>query len=316
MSFVSPLWLLALLAVPLVLLARWYWRGRARRFALRFSAVPSLIEASDASRRSWYRYLAPLALLAAIAALAVALARPQVTHRVPINGAELMLVLDHSGSMAATDVAPTRIQAAIAAANTFIGELPGGAKVGAIGFGTTPDAVQQPVADHSAARDLLDSQEPDGSTDTADALQLALELLHGNVRNHPPAAIVLLSDGAANAGPSPVTVAAVAKQEHIPIYTVALGTPGGTLPESVGPYTENFPVPPDPQLMAAIANTSGGRSFDAKTASELSSVYHELGFKLSSIKRERDITVWVLLLAALLLIVAVVGSVRRTVVLR
>jgi Ca-activated chloride channel family protein len=100
---------------------------------------------------------------------------------------------------------------------------------------------------------------------------------------------VLLSDGAANAGIDVTTVAREAAQEKIPIDTVALGTPNGVLP-SPDPYQPPTPVPPDPQLMQEIAQLSGGRSFNAQTADELSSIYKQLGRQLGSVTRRRDIT--------------------------
>ena len=142
--------------------------------------------------------------------------------------------------------------------------------------------MQGPASNHAVARSLIDSLSADGGTDTGDALQLALQLLQGGNAKHPPAAIVLLSDGAANAGPDPVAVAQAAKKDHIPIYTVALGTAGGVL-QSPDPFQPNVPVPPDPQLMQAIARVSGGRAFNARSADELSSIYKNLGSQLSTV---------------------------------
>ncbi len=230
MSFADPLWLLALLLVPLALLARWAARERARRYAVRFTAVGSLRAAvAQASRSRWRGWLPAAALLAATVLLVAGLARPHVRHRVPIRDASLMLVLDHSGSMMSTDVAPTRLGAAIRAANDFIDQVPGSIRIGAIGFSSEADAVQRPVRDHAAARALVDAQQAGGGTSTGPALTLALQLLDASKAKHAPAAVVLLSDGAANAGVSPIAVAQQAKREHVPIYTVALGTPGGTI---------------------------------------------------------------------------------------
>ncbi len=122
------------------------------------------------------------------------------------------------------------------------------------------------------------------------------------------AAIVLLSDGAANIGVSPVAVAAQAKHDHVAIYTVALGTPGGVLYQ--GAFNEPVAVPPDPRLMAQIARTSGGRAYDAQTANNLSSIYKTLGQRLSTVKRKRDVTIYALALAAVLLMIAIVASAR------
>lgn len=310
MSFADPIWLIALALVPLVLL----WQLRARRYKtrydIRFTAVSSVRQAVEAGSR-WATRMAVLALLAAIAAAAVALARPQVTHRVPIGQASLMLVIDHSGSMASHDVDPTRLRAAIRAANTFIDQLPPNARLGAIGFSNDADTVQQPVTDHPLVRHVIGSLVANGGTATGPALQLALQLLHGSDRRHPPSAIVLLSDGAANIGVSPVVVAQLAKRERIPIFTVALGTPGGTL--NVGPFSPPEPVPPDPELMRQIAVASGGRAFNAHTSGELSTIYQSLGKQLSSVDRKRDITPEVALLAAVLLLVAVGASTRTAV---
>jgi Ca-activated chloride channel family protein len=278
---------------------------------VRFPAVPTLRAAAGDAAPSWRRLVPLLLALAAIAALGVALARPRMTYQQPINEASFMLVLDHSGSMAATDVQPTRLAAAQAAANTFIDRLPSKALVGAIGFGTSPDAAQAPSADHNAARALIDSQAANGSTATGNALILALQLLHGSNRKHPPAAIVLLSDGAANSG-EPVTQAAQqARQEKIPIYTIALGTPNGVLSgyDSNG-FPVTVPVPPDPQLMQQIASLSGGRSFTAESASVLSAIYRALGTELGTVTRKHEVTAAFAAAGLVLLLFAAIGSTR------
>jgi Ca-activated chloride channel homolog len=308
-SFGSPLWLLALALIPLALLAQRAARQRARRYALRFPAAGTVAKVVG-PRSVWSGRLPAATFLAALALLALTLARPRGEHRVPVGQASIELVLDHSGSMASTDVSPTRIQAAIRAANTFIDELPSTIKVGAVTFSTTPDQVQAPSADHDEARQVIDNQTADGGTDTGPALQMALQVLHGSEKHHPPAAIVLLSDGAANLGVSPVVVAQQAKEEGIQIDTVALGTPGGVLNE--GPFNQAIPVPPDPQLMDAIARTSGGRSFDAQSSDELSSIYQELGDRLGTVKRNKDVTADFALAAAILLIGAATLSVRAS----
>lgn len=311
MSFADPLWLLLLVLLPLALIAQRLVRRRTRIYAVRFPAAATVQQAlAEATDRGLRRRLPIVALLVGLALLVAGIAAPRVDHRVPIRAASLMLVLDHSGSMASTDVAPTRLQAAISAANTFIDQLPASARIGVVAFSTSPDTVQQPNTNHAAARVAVDNQQANGGTDTGPALELALQLLHGSQKDHPPAAIVLLSDGAANLGVSPVTVAQLARREHIPIYTVALGTPGGTLNE--GMFSAPVPVPPDPQLMAAIARASGGRAYDAQTENYLSSVYATLGRRLSTVDRKRDISAYFLIAAAVLLLAAALGSVRTT----
>jgi Ca-activated chloride channel family protein len=307
-SFATPGWLAALALVPLALAASIAARRRARRYAVRFPAT-STVRLALGPGSSWLRHLPAALALAAIAALALALAHPHVTYGAAVNQASVMLVTDHSGSMASTDVQPTRLAAAERAANTFIDELPDAARVGAIAFSTTPDAVQAPVTNHNAARAIIDEQVANGSTATGDALALALQLLHGASPKHPPAAIVLLSDGAANAGENVLTVASEARKDRIPIYTVALGTPDGTVPDPY-PFEPPIAVPPDPQLMAQIAKRAGGRSFNARSAGELTSIYERLGTRIGSVKREREVTAEFAIGGLGLLLLAAVASTR------
>ncbi|HET9102641.1 MAG TPA: VWA domain-containing protein [Solirubrobacteraceae bacterium] len=307
MGFSAPIWLLALAAVPVAVALHRLNARRSPRYAIRFPAAASAARAVGAAPR-WPRHVPAALLLAGVACLALALARPHVPHRVPTNSASLMLVTDHSLSMQSDDVSPTRLAAAQTAANTFIDQLPSTVRVGAIGFSTVPDRVQGPSTDHRLARRTIDAETPGGGTATGNALALALQLLRGADPHHPPAAIVLLSDGAANQGQDPVQVAQLAARERIPIYTVALGTPSGVLvvPGQV------VPVPPDPALMAQIARTSGARAFNAQNSDALSAIYQRLGSELSTVIRPRDITVVFVIAGALLLLLGAAASVRRS----
>jgi Ca-activated chloride channel family protein len=310
MSFASPAWLAALALVPLALTAYLYAQRRVRRYAIRFPAMSTLrtAAAEGGAGAAWARHLPAALVLAAIAALALALARPRTTYQAAINQASIVLVTDHSGSMSASDVQPSRLAAAEMAANQFIDKLPGAVRLGAVAFSSSADAVQGPVTNHGAARQLVDSQQAGGSTATGDALALALTLLHASNSKHPPSAVVLLSDGAANAGQSPVSVARQAAQDRIPIYTVALGTPNGTV--NVGPFSQPIAVPPDPQLMQQIAEASGGRAFNAQSADQLSSIYNHLGAQLGSVTRRREVTT-AFAIAGLVLLLGAAGIAAR-----
>ena len=308
MSFSSPLWLFALLLVPAALAVQRLARRRARRFALRFPAVPTVVAALG-TRPDWRRHVPVVAMLAAVSALSIALARPHVTTRVPVREASVMLVLDRSGSMDANDVQPSRLVAAEKAANTFINQLPSTARVGVVTFSSAPDATVAPTTDHVAARRAIDTQTASGATATGDALSVALNLLHQAKRNHGRSAIVLLSDGAANAGQDPISVAENAERSNISIYTVALGTASGSLPNP-DPFGPPVAVPPDPQLMQQIARTSHGRSFSAQDADGLISIYKGLGTQLGSKSQQKDITVAFAAAALALLLAAGVGSLR------
>jgi Ca-activated chloride channel family protein len=311
MTFSAPVWLAALALIPIAIAAQVAARRRARRYAVRFPAVATLALAAGAGA-SWRRHLPAAFALVAIAALALALARPHVSYSAAVNEASVMLVTDHSGSMAATDVQPTRLAAAERAADTFIGRLPSKVLVGAIAFSDSPDSVQAPETDHSAARAIIDGQSAGGATATGDALQLALQLLRGANPKHPPSAIVLLSDGAANAGVDVSTVAREAARDKIPIDTVALGTANGvlTVPGASGPFQPSVPVPPDPQLMQQIAQLSGGRSFNAETADQLSTIYKSLADRLGTVTRKREVTVAFAIGGLAFLLLAAAGSTR------
>jgi Ca-activated chloride channel family protein len=286
MSFGAPLFLLALLAVPAALGALWLARRRARRYAVRFTAVPVL--AGVLAGRSQARRHAPTALfLAALAALALALARPHKTVAVPIERASVVLVTDSSGSMRADDVSPTRLDAAQAAAGRFLDTLPKAVRVGAVAFSDSPYAVVPPDTDHDQARTSIESLTPDGATATGDALAAALGLVDGARKDRPPAAIVLLSDGKRTTGRDPIPVARRAARLHVPIYTVALGTEDGTLD---GPFGQSIPVAPDPETLRKIARASGGRAFAVDDADALDAVYENLGSRLGTRHETREVT--------------------------
>lgn len=308
MTFSDPVWLAALALIPAAIAASIVARRRARRYAVRFTAFSTLLTAAGAAS-GWRNRLPAALLLASIVVLALTLARPHVSYSAPLDEASVVLVSDESGSMAAPDVQPTRLAAAQRAANTFIDQLPAKAQVGAVAFSTSPNSVQAPAVDHGAARSVIDSQTAGGATDTGDSLAEALQLLRGGRANHPPSAIVLLSDGDANRGQDPTAVARQAAKDKIPIYTVALGTPGGTLPNP-DPFGPPVPVPPDPQLMAQVAELSGGRSFNAQSADELSSIYKGLGHQLGSVSRKREVTAEFALGGLVLLLLAAAGSTR------
>jgi Ca-activated chloride channel family protein len=310
MSFQAPLYLLGLLAVPALLGLLVLARRRRRRFVVRFPALGTLRVAA-AEVPAWRRHL-PLALfLAAVAGLVVGLARPTATVAVAIERASVMLVTDTSGSMEATDVAPTRLEAARRSANEFLDKVPDDLQVGAIAYADTPYLVEQPTDDHDAVRDALDTVSARGATATGDALSSALGSLRevrGRGGRRAPSAIVLLSDGKTTRGRDPVRVAEQARALGIPIYTVALGTPSGTLPT---PGFGVLPVPPDPETLREIARVSGGQAFTAEESDELERVYERLGSRLGTRREQRELTAGFAGGGALLLAGALFGAVRR-----
>lgn len=311
MSLADPLWLLALLAIPALIAVRYAARRRARRYAVRFTATPSLALAAATAGPSPLRRLLPAALaLAALAALVLALAKPQRTVAVPIDRASIVLVTDHSRSMLATDVQPDRLRAAQSAARTFLDQIPARVRVGAVAFSDTPDAVQPPTQTHDDARRVVDNQIADGGTATGEALQVALDTLAQQSRSGDkvPSAMVLLSDGKTTVGRDPVAVASIAGRRKIPIFTVALGTADALVPNpGLGPP---LPAPPDPELLRAIAEASGGRAFTAQDENSLQSIYKTLGSQLGTTSQKREITSFFALGGLVLLLGAAAASVR------
>lgn len=309
-SFGNPLFLLALLLIPLALLAQATARRRTRSYAVRFTAVPTL-RAAIGTTPVWRRFVPLALLLAAVACLALALAKPQRTVAVPVQRASIMLVLDHSRSMLATDVKPSRIDAAKHAANLFLDKLPSGIRVGVTTFSDVPDGSLAPSADYTAARKMIDAQVANGGTASGDALAVALQALANDRQNGrpEPAAIVLLSDGATTTGRDPVAVATQARAARVPIYTVALGTADATVPNpGFGPPL--LQVPPDPQLLKQISDASGGQAFAAQDDNQLSSIYRALGSQLGTRNTHREVTSAFVIGGLLLLLGAAAGSLR------
>jgi Ca-activated chloride channel homolog len=290
-NFGSPAVLLALFAIPAIIGIYALAQRRRRRYAVRFTAVPVLagvLAAGSVSR--WRRHLPAALLLAALAALLVALAKPQTTVAVPVEKASVMLVTDQSGSMRADDVAPSRLAAAQQAARDFLGKVPKELQVGAVSFSDVPQSVSPPTTDREDVRSLIDGLNADGGTAAGDALQSALDALDDagvGGKGRPPAAIILLSDGATTTGSDPVEVAREAGKRDIPIYTVALGTPDGTVP---GGFGGSIPVPPDPETLREISKASGGTAYTANDADQLSGVYENLGSRLGTKQEQREIT--------------------------
>jgi Ca-activated chloride channel homolog len=292
MSFLHPAVLVALLAIPL--LVAWYVSQQRRRGRAAAAFAAPALSASVAPRRPrWRRHVPMLAFALALAVLIVSAARPQRTVAEPVDTASIMLANDTSGSMAATDVAPSRLAAAEKAANRFLAKVPGSVRVGLLEFNTTVALLQSPTTDHALVTSALAQLRVTGGTAIGDALRTALHTLATVPREggkKPPGAILLLSDGASDVGSDPITAAQQAAANHIPIYTVELGTPHGTVKEKRGNKTVTVPVPPNPAQLAEIARVSHGQAFTATDAKGLDTIYERLGAELGHKKVKHEIT--------------------------
>ena len=293
MSFAAPGFLAVLallpLAVVLYVVADRRRRARSERFA-----SPRLLPSVAPVQPGFRRHL-PLVLYGvALTALAIALARPEATVAVPEERAAVVLATDISGSMQANDVAPTRMEAARLAALDFLDRSPRKLRVGTVAFNHRVRSISAPRPDRSDTRAHIDRLSPSGGTATGEGLAAALGLLErkgAQDKQRPPAAIILLSDGASTTGRDPIEVARRARKARIPIYTVALGTDGGTIQvqRRDGSFVTR-PVPPDRDTMRRIASISRGRTFAASAGDELATVYKRLGSQVATHDERREIT--------------------------
>ena len=335
MTFERPLLLLSLVLVPLAIVLYMLAERRRMRYAIRFTNVDVL--AGVVRGRIWRQYIPLVLFLLALAALCVGVARPQRETLVPKDRATVILVIDVSRSMQAKDVKPSRIGAAAQAVRVFLKKVPDRLQVGLIAFAGDPAVAAPPTADHDLVRQALDTIQwyPSfGGTAIGDALAEAVRLGqeaagggNGNLASVTPAAsrttqglvsILFLSDGAQTRGQLlPLEGADRARDAGIPVYTVALGTPNGTLqfggggpprppqgfPNGFG-FGRNVPVPPDPATLHAIANRTGGQFFAARDAESLKSAYSKLGSRLGRKPGKTEVTYGFLALAAGLLVAA------------
>ena len=295
MSFVWPAALASLALVPLLAAAYVLVQRLRNRYAVRFTNVDLLANVVERSP-GWRRHVPPALALAALAALLLALARPQATVAVPRDDASIALALDVSGSMMATDVPPTRLEAAKDAAATFLDALPERFKVGLVSFSVTATSLAEPTEDREEIRRLVEELEPHTGTAIGDAIATALDLAPtdgddetataDDDEGRPRFAILLLSDGAT--GISTDEAIELAQEAGVAIYTVALGTDEGTVevPNQLGEL-QTVDVAPDRETLREIAGHTGGRYFDAPTEEDLKAVYEEIGSQVAFEEEKR-----------------------------
>jgi Ca-activated chloride channel family protein len=290
MTLQAPLFLLALLLVPLAVVAYVRREGRGRAAFASPAMLPSVAPRAPA----WRRHAPLVAYAVALVALIVALARPQVATSIPVEQARIILVTDQSGSMAAQDVKPTRLDAAVAAEKNLIRRAPHQVQIAAVTYNKIARVIQGPTTDRDALITAIDTIRVKGRTATGDAIQTALKTAQSGpvgVRP-PPAAIVLLSDGKSTDGSDPIEAAQAAAKAKIPVYTVALGTPGGFVAKrnALGTVIGRTNVPPDPETLKRIAEISKGEAFAVSDSDKLSAIYKRLGSQLTRKKAHKQIT--------------------------
>ena len=296
MSFATPFVLWGLLLIPLGLIAYWLIQRRRSKYAARFTNLDLLVNVVDATpgRR---RHLPAMLALAALAALIVAMARPQKVVAVPREDATVVLTMDSSASMTATDVAPTRLEAAKSAASSFLDRLPDRFRTGLVSFSSSVQVLEEPTDDRDAVRTSLEAIQGDVGTALGDALVTSVDLAPDPKEQEklsggkPLFAVLLLSDGANSTGSEPLNVLDDVKKTGVPVYTIALGTDSGTaeITNDLG-QTETYAVPPDRETLKTIAQETGGRYFEAPTEADLQAVYEQIGSQVSYKDEKRELT--------------------------
>jgi Ca-activated chloride channel family protein len=317
MSFTHPWWLLLLLVIAALVVVYLQMQRRRQRDTLRFSNL-ELLERVLPKRPAWQRHAPTALVLVALVLLTVALAGPTAEAKVPRNRATVILVIDVSLSMEATDVAPKRIDAAKVAAKGFADRLTPGINLGLISFAGTAAVLVSPTVDRDPVKRAIDGMKLSESTATGEAIFAALQSidsfsqgLSGGTEGPPPARVVLMSDGkqtlpgpdGENEPRGSFTAAHKAGEAKIPISTISFGTLLGRI-ELQG---HAVPVPVDDDSLRRIAQITGGQFFTAASQEELQQVYDTLGEQIGyEIRRVDTSRPW--LIGGVLLAMAGLGT--------
>lgn len=293
LSFASPWRLLLLLVVVGLAVLYVAFQRRRSAYAVRFTNL-ELLESVAPKRPGWRRHLTAVVQLLALATLVVAFAGPAHDVKVPRERATVMLAIDTSLSMEATDVRPDRISAAKAAATSFLDDVPDAVNVGLVSFDGQARLHVAPTTDRRAVADAIASLELGEGTAIGSAIDTSLDAL-GTVPPAPdgaavPAAIVVMSDGTTTMGVANEDAAARAVEEGVPVSTIAFGTDDGTV--VIGETNEVVRVPVDPEALAAIADATGGTAYEAATQGQLTDVYATIGSSVGYDTVDEDITEW------------------------
>jgi len=339
-EFTWPVMLWGLLLLPAFV--GWYVLGvrkARRRAAGRFAEGPLFAQLAT-SMPGLRRHVSMALYFVALALLLGAVSRPVMGLPMPVNKAVVVLAVDTSGSMVAPDLPPSRLEAAKAAARAFVDVFPQGPRIGLVSFSTYATLMIAPTPDHEAVKQAIATLKPQEATAIGDGIVIALKALPGRSVELPdaqpgpfgpaqppalqppsglpspsspparpddlsPAAIILLSDGGNNAGTDPLKAAILAKSQKVKIYTIGLGTQGGSVFSFQGQMVF---VPFDPTLLQQIAATTDGKFFYSSTTQDLRQIYRDLGRVIGWETRKTEVSSMFVGGAGLLLLVGGVIS--------
>lgn len=303
-SFLSPWRLLLLLVIVALGITYAIFQKRRSKYAVRFTNL-ELLESVAPNRPGWRRHITAAIQLTALVALVMALAQPVHDVKVPRERATVMLALDVSLSMEATDVEPDRFEAAKSAATAFLDDVPSQFNVGLVTFAGSAKIRVAPTTDRVQVANAIASAQLADGTAIGDAIDASLDAL-ADVPPAPdgaavPAAIVLLSDGTTTMGTPNSTATRRAVDEGVPVSTIAFGTPNGTV---TLPDGQRVSVPVDAPSLEAIANESGGKFYEASTQNQLTDVYSKIGSSIGYDEVQSSLTQWCIAASFLILIVS------------
>jgi Ca-activated chloride channel homolog len=345
MSLLWPGFLYLLLIIPLAVLVYLWVLRRRRRFAVRYSSLSLVREA--AAKQSWLRKYFPFVLfLLALASLVLALTRPVATVVVPSNKATVILAMDVSLSMCSTDIAPNRLEVAKEAALSFIRDNNSGRQVGIVAFAGFAELIQPPTTDVGQLEDAISILIPARRTAIGSAILRSIDAiaevddrvapseLGGSASSVAPGVpaetvphiIVLLTDGASNAGPLPLNAAEQAAERGVRVYTIGFGTTNNTSPMNCGDgdlfgFGGGFGSPfggggggfrreIDEETLKQVAEMTGGEYYVATSASELQEVFRNLPTYVIATRETTEISVFFTAAAVLIAILALFLALR------
>ncbi len=311
-NFTTPWWFLLMIVVVLIIIGYVVVQRMRFRRTMRFTNL-ELLEKGVPKRQNWVRHVPAVVLVIALMLLTTAMAGPTAEQKVPRNRATVVLVIDVSLSMEATDVRPTRLRAAQDAAKDFATGLTPGINLGLISFAGTASVMVSPTTDRTSVAKAIDNLKLAESTATGEAIFAALQSIEGfaqvvgGAEGAPLARVVLMTDGKQTVptddGDDPrgaFTAARAAKDQKIPVSTISFGTVDG----EVSIDGKSQPVPVDDESMRQIAELSGGEFYKAASADELHRVYDTLGEQIGYETKDADASKPWLMLGTLAALVA------------
>jgi Ca-activated chloride channel homolog len=296
MNFLEPQRLWLLLVVPLLVGVYWALQLRKSAYAVRFTNM-ALLDTVAPRRTNWRQHAAVALALLTLGGAIVLFAQPSKVVRVPASVTShytVVLTIDVSLSMAATDVAPSRIGAAEAAAKKFLAQLPANFRAGLVKFAGTASLVVAPTTNHHRVARALNGLQLAERTATGEGIYTSLDVIKQDLgtaakkdaSGHVPALIVMLSDGYRTSGRNQNDAARAAKAQGVRVYTVALGTPRGI----VSAQGDTVSVPVKTEELQQVSKISGGKSYVASTPNDLLNAYHAVGTQLVYTTERRDAT--------------------------